>query len=144
MFSRKSKQEQKINYINVDKDLRLYKETEQRQVKIDGQNIALNNPPKEAFGLTRTSAYQKIKAGFTSKSAEIGVLFLNKLENLGASYTQLMSNTTTNNEVKESHRNIAVLEEEKQTGMDEAVVAHDEDIEDKKEDITELKGTKKT
>lgn len=143
MFSNKSNQEKKINYIDVDKDLHLYKENEEKKVKIEGQNIALNNPPKSVSELKTISVYQKIKAGFTSKLAEIGVLFLNKLENLGASYTQLMSNASTNNEIKEAQSTIEDLEKEKQTAINEAVVAHDEDIEDKKEEITELKGTKK-
>jgi large-conductance mechanosensitive channel len=136
--SKKTKTE-KIKIIDIDLSLQKFKDSELSQAKTDGENIALNHPPIEVEKLKKIPTLQKIYTAYNSKSAEIGTIFQKLLEQLFTENQQAVADFNSS-ETSEAKAELENLEDEEKEGIDEAVVSHNETINDKKEYLASIKG----
>ncbi|MFC2110417.1 hypothetical protein ACFLSU_07605 [Bacteroidota bacterium] len=128
--------------VDVDKRLKEQKESELALAKTDGENIASNNPPKEIKYLINIPTLQRIYASYNSLSAEISEIYQRKLEKFFTKNQQALADFNSP-ETTEAKAELADIENEEKTALDEAVASHDESIENKKETLKEVRGNVK-
>lgn len=127
----KSKKNKKIRIIDIDKDLKIFKEFQLNQAKVDGENIALSQPPKDISSLQNLPSFNRFFTNYNSKSAEIGVIFYKDLEQNFTEHKQAIADFNSN-ETSEAKAELEDLEKEEKESIEDALVSHNEIIDDKR------------
>ncbi|MGY0427046.1 MAG: hypothetical protein ACWIPI_09515 [Polaribacter sp.] len=136
--SRKTKNEN-IKIIDIDENLRQFKESEMSQAKTDGENISANHPPLDKESLQNLPTLQKIYTGFNSKAAEMAAIFHKILEQFFTENQQAVADFNSS-ETSEAKAALKDLEQEEKEAIEEAIVSHDETITEQKESRVQIKG----
>lgn len=136
----KSKKNKKIRIIDIDKVLKIFKEAQLNQAKVDGENIALTQPPKDVSYLRNLPSFTRLFTNYNSKSAEIAVIYRKDIEQNFTEHEQAIADFNSN-ETSEAKAELEDLEKEEQKSIEDALVSHNEIIEDKRETLLVLKGT---
>jgi hypothetical protein len=139
MKNTKKTKNENIKIIDIDENLRQFKESEMSQAKTDGENISANHPPQDKESLQNLPTLQKIYTSFNSKAAEMAAIFHKILEQFFTENQQAVADFNSS-ETSEAKAALKDLEQEEKDAIEEAVISHDETIDEQKKSQVQIKG----